>query len=245
MEALSAEKIRRFLERGYGYGSGAGFGYGSGDGSGYAFICFGAKFGSGDDSGDGAGYGFGPSEGCGCETGAGFGFEYSYGCDSDIKEIDGMEVHRIDGIDTVLHVIHNSVAKGAILKDDMTFRPCYVVKGQGQFAHGETLRSAMEALQDKIMEEMPVKERLNAFVEKHPEYNKPYPNRDLYDWHHKLTGSCEMGRDEFVKSHGLSLEGETTVEEFVRITEKAYGGSVIRQLPEAYGITGGVRDERS
>ena len=117
----------------------------------------------------------------------------------------------------------------------MTLKPCFIVKGQGHFAHGENLRKAMEALTDKIMEDMPEEDRIAEFVKAHPEYRKPYPNRDLYDWHHRLTGSCEMGRNEFVSSRGLTLDGETTVEDFVKLTWTAYGGSVIRKLPEQYG----------
>lgn len=38
-----------------------------------------------------------------------------------------------------------------------------------------------------------------------------------------------------VENHGLSLEGESTVEEFIELTRNAYGGEVIRALEEAYG----------
>ena len=91
----------------------------------------------------------------------------------------------------------------------------------------------MAALRDKLFEDMPEEERIEAFLEEH-ELHKAYPNRDLYDWHHRLTGSCDMGRQAFVKDHGLSLDGETTVAEFIRLTENAYGGDVIRRLKERY-----------
>ena len=53
----------------------------------------------------------------------------------------------------------------------------------------------------------------------------------------KLTGSCEMGRREFAKSHGYSMKEDEllTVEEFIELTKDSYGGSVIRKLREAYG----------
>jgi hypothetical protein len=121
------------------------------------------------------------------------------------------------------------------LQNDLTLTPCFIVKGNGHFAHGKTLRKAMEALTDKLFDDMPEEERIAAFVKEHPEYRKPYPNKDLYDWHHRLTGSCEMGRNAFVSDKGLSLDGETTVEDFVRLTQNAYGGSTIRKLPAMYG----------
>ena len=78
---------------------------------------------------------------------------------------------------------------------------------------------------------------MDAFKTKFPEFDTPYPNRDLFAFHHVLTGSCRMGREQFVSNHGISLDGNTTVREFVRLTRDSYGGSVIRKLPESYGIT--------
>ena len=189
---------------------------GSCDGSGYGY-------GDGSGSGSGSGYGYGYGDGSGSGDGSG------------VAELNGLKVHRIDGVPTVLYSIHGNVAKGAILQNDLTLQPCFIVKGSGYFAHGDTLREAMNALTGKIMEDMPEDERIAAFVEAHPDYRKPYPNRDLYDWHHKLTGSCEMGRNAFVSDNGLSLDGETTVEQFVELTRNAYGGETIRKLPAAYG----------
>ena len=171
-----------------------------------------------------------PGDGYG--DGSGDGYGYGYG----VKEINGLSVYQIDKVPTILYSIHGNVAKGAILRDDLTMEPCYIVKGGGYFAHGENLHKAMEALTNKIMENMPEDDRIAEFVKAHPEYRKAYPNRDLYDWHHRLTGSCEMGRNEFVASKGLSLDDSSTVEEFVKMTRNAYGGSTIRKLPAAYGV---------
>lgn len=45
-----------------------------------------------------------------------------------------------------------------------------------------------------------------------------------------------MGRQEFIRAHGISLDGKTTVSEFIRLTEDAYGGNVIKKMKNAYGI---------
>ena len=37
-----------------------------------------------------------------------------------------------------------------------------------------------------------------------------------------------------MKDRGLNLDGETTVEEFVKLTKNAYGGSTVKRLAEAY-----------
>ena len=112
--------------------------------------------------------------------------------------------------------------------------PCYIVKGSGLFAHGDNIREAMEALRDKLFEDMPEEERIAEFIKAHPDKGKAYPNQDLFDWHNKLTGSCLMGRTAFVEDHGLTLDGETTVTDFINLTRNAYGGSVIRNLEKAY-----------
>ena len=225
-------KVKAFLDpgSGYGYGSGSGYGYGSGYGSGSGD---GSGSGSGDRSGSGDGDGSGSGSGYGYGYWSGYGYGYWSG-DGGLAEIDGEKVWLVDSIPTIFRAIHGNVARGYILSSDLTRKPCYIVKGSGFFAHGDTLREAMAALTDKLFEDMPEEERIEAFIEAHPDKEKAYPNKDLFEWHHKLTGSCMAGRNAFVKDRGLSLDGETTVEEFIRLTENAYGGGVIKRLEDAY-----------
>ena len=126
------------------------------------------------------------------------------------------------------------MAKGFIFQEDLSLTPCYVVKGNNLFAHGDNLHDAMSALTDKMFGDMPEEERIAEFIKAHPDIHKAYPNRDLFDWHHRLTGSCIAGRNAFVKDKGLTLDGETTVAAFIKLTKNAYGGSTIRNLEEAY-----------
>ena len=222
------EKIKAFLSLDNGSGSGYGSGYGSGDGygSGYGYgYGYGSGYGSGDGSGSGSGYGSGYGSGDGSGDGYGYGGLY---------EINGHTVYVVDATPTIFTSVHGNVAKGFILQGDLSMTPCFVVKGNSCFAHGDTLRDAMTALTDKMFDDMPEEERIAEFIKAHPEKDKAYPNQDLFDWHHRLTGSCMAGRNAFVKDRGLSMEGETTVTEFIRLTENAYGGSVIRNLKKAY-----------
>lgn len=167
--------------------------------------------------GDGSGYGSGDGDGDG------------YG----IKSVNCLTCMRIDGILTAITIVKGNVAKGFMVGSDLTMSPCFIVKSGHMFAHGHTLRDAMSSLRDKLFDEMPERDRIFAFVESHKP-KTPYPNKDLFDWHHKLTGSCLAGRNEFVSQHGIDLDGETTPEEFIRLTEHAYGGDVIRKLKEFY-----------
>ena len=201
------DKIKKFLSK----DDGDGYGYGSGDGSG-----------SGDGDGDGSGDGSGSGDG------------YGYGSGYGISEANGKAIYGIDGIPTVLLSIKGNVAKGEVLNGDLSFTPCFVVKANGFFAHGDTLRAAMNALTEKLFDDMPEVDRIAAFIKEHPDFTAKYSNRDLYDWHHRLTGSCEMGRNAFARENQISLDDSMSVAEFVLLTQNAYGGSTIKKLPEAY-----------
>ena len=83
----------------------------------------------------------------------------------------------------------------------------------------------------KIFKNMDSDEAIDAFI-KEFEMEKKYPGTKFFEWHHYLTGSCLMGRENFVKNHDLDLEAEYTVKEFIEICENDYGSDVIRRLKE-------------
>ena len=188
------------------------------------------RYGSG--SGDGSGYGYGDGSGSGSEDGSGYGS----GIPKSIKSINGEKIYMIDGVPTIIRHVRGNIAKGAILKNGLQLEDCFVVKQDEHFAHGETLAKAMEALREKLFKDMPEEERIKAFIENH-DAEKQYPNMDFFDWHHRLTGSCEMGRRAFAERHNVDLNGSMTVAEFIRLTENDYGGNVIRKLRAHYEVT--------
>ena len=237
MESMKADEFAALANRD-GSGDGSGSGYSSGYSSGYGY---GYGYGSGDGSGDGDGYGYGSGDGSGDGYGYGYGSGdgsgdgYGYGYGEKIASISGQKIYDIDGVPTAIYRVKGNIAKGAILQSDLTFTPCFVVKQDVYFAHGDTLHEAMEALRDKLFEDLPEEERIEAFVAEH-QPGVEYPNRDLFDWHHRLTGSCEAGRKAFVADRGLDMNGSTTPEEFVHLTRNAYGGEVIRKLEAYYHV---------
>ena len=78
---------------------------------------------------------------------------------------------------------------------------------------------------------MDTDEAIEMFIKEFPDLNKKYPAKAFYIWHNRLTGSCEMGRNSFVRNGGYDLESDTfTVQEFIDITKNAYGGDIIKQL---------------
>ena len=251
MENLE-NKIRNFLSIGDGYGSGSVDGYGSGSVDGYGYG-YGSGSGSVDGDGDGDGYGYGSGSGSGSGYGSGYGsgsgdgsgYGSGYGSGSGdgygsgsgmLKEWAGQHVYSIDGVATLIDSVHGNYAKGRILKKDITTEPCFIAKVEGRyFAHGETLRKAMADAMNKAFEDLPEGERIDKFVAEYPDKNIVAKNADLFAWHNRLTGSCEMGRRAFAKEHDIDVEnGSMTVDNFIKLTINSYGGKTIKKLKERY-----------
>ena len=214
---------------GYGYGSGSCFGYGSGS-------CFGDGYGDGDGSGsgsgdgsgfgDGYGSGFGSGDGDGDGDGSGFGLK--------IKQIKDELVFYVDKVPTIFEHIHGNVAKCKIINEsDFTVKNCYVVKNEDYFAHGETIKKAISDLQEKIFDNMDIDSKIEEFRKFFNNKDK-YAGEEFYNWHHILTGSCEMGRKNFFKQGNYKMTDMFTVKEFIKITKNAYGGEIIKRLKEYY-----------
>ena len=189
------------------------FGYGYGNGSGYGY-------------GNGRSYGYG--------NGRGYGYGRGYG---GIVSINGHIIHDIDGVQTIITNIQHNIAKGWIVNGDLTQTPCYIAKVNGYFGHGETVRDAVSAAEEKAFEDIDTETAIELFLQEFPDGEKKYPAQDFYVWHHRLTGSCEMGRQAFVRDHGIDLEhDEFTIQEFINFTKNAYGGEIIQQLNRQYGV---------
>ncbi len=244
------EKLKEFLSNGYCYGNGYGdcygngygdgYGYGNGNGDGYGDgYCsgygngngdgYGYCYGNGYGDGYGSGYGNGNGDGNGYGYCSGYGYGYGYG----IKSINGMDVRMIDDTATIITHVHGDLAKGCILRPDMSLRPCYIAKGGGCFAHGDTARDACAALEEKIIADMDTEERIELFLNHFVDLGKKYPAHEFFEWHSKLTGSCLPGRQEFAAARDIDVDAaEYTVQEFIDLTRNAWGGEVIQELEE-------------
>lgn len=176
------------LGSGSGYVSGFGSGEGRGEGKGFSY-------GAGCGNGIGSDYNTNDArdsgDGCGNNNDTGYGDGYGDG----VKELNGDNVYLIDGIQTIIKSVRGNIAQGFILNSDLTLQPCYIVKENNKFAHGDTLHDAFTSLQEKLYDGSTEEERIEAFIKKFPNYDTPYPNRDLFAYHHVLTGSCRMGRE--------------------------------------------------
>ena len=229
------DRIKNFLAIDIGHGCGRGSGYGSDYNCGYN-ECDGNGCGSGSGSGSNNNKGYGGGEGCGVCNRYGKGYGEGDGYNAGLKEINGKTIYIVDGTQTIFTSIRGNIAQGFIVQSDLQLTPCFILKENNKFAHGDTLRDAFTSLQEKLYDDSTEEERIEAFKKKFPFYEEKYDNKDLFTYHHVLTGSCRMGREEFVKGKGLSLDGKTSVREFVELTKNAYGGDIIKELPKAYGI---------
>ena len=202
------EEVQDFLsiQFGDGYGDGDGDGYGDGDGSGY---------GNDDSSGDGYGDGYGFGSG-------------------DIKALNGNIVDYVDSLPTIIIQVRDNFAKGYTVKNDLTLSPCYVAKVGNSFAHGSTLKEAVADAEAKEMEKMTVEELIAKFVETFGSLDSEHTGQEFYDWHHILTGSCRMGRDEFCKAHDVDLKKKYTIKYFLDLTKESYGGDIIKLIGKEY-----------
>ena len=245
MEGVRAtrEEVKRFL---FIQGSNYGFDYVSGKDSddGYGF-----GLGSGKGSDDGDGFSSGSGRGSGYVNGLGYGdnfgssvvsvfgsapdFGFGYG-NGDITELNGNIIDYIDNVPTIIIQVHGNFAYGYIVKEDLTLEPCFIAKVGNSFAHGKTLKDAVADAKAKETKRLPIEKRIEKFREAFGPLDSEHTGKEFYDWHHILTGSCRMGRDEFCKSHNIGFTKMYSVKYFLDITEESYGGDIIKSIKEEY-----------
>lgn len=93
--------------------------------------------------------------------------------------------------------------------------------------------------------DLPKEERLKMFVQRFPSPDEMIQIKDLYYWHHALTGACKVGSDDWCKKHGFNIERKrfVTVRQFVRLTEREWGGRIIKELKNYYKNWNDHRDD--
>lgn len=141
----------------------------------------------------------------------------------------------VDGVQTLIYSVKGNIAKGAIVKTDLTLEDCYIAKVGNCFAHGKEVHEAWEDALAKDMKSVPVEERIRRVIAQYPDLDAQIEHALLFNLHSILTGSCRMGREQFAKEHGLDPKsGTMSMREFIAITKDAYGGEVIKELQRGY-----------
>ena len=146
-----------------------------------------------------------------------------------------MPVYYIDKVPTLISDVFVNIARGFVIKDDLTLEPCYIAKVGNFFAHGDNTHKAMQDAQAKYSANKPLEERIQDFVVANPSLDSICSCRYLFDQHHVLTGSCEMGRKTFCQAHGIDINHDTmSVRQFIDLTRDSYGSKVIKKLESLY-----------
>ena len=217
-----------------GYGEGNGDGNGDGDGNGCGNGC---GYGNGYGDGYGDGNGDGEGNGNGYENGNGYGNGYGNG-DRDgknLRSLNNQNIFAIDSIQTIITSVKNNIAKGFIVQNDLSLIPCFIAKGENSFAHGNSIQDAVLFLRKKLLKKLPISQRIIKFKEKFVDIATKYPAFDFYEWHHFLTGSCNIGRTSFAKDHNINIDTDSfTVTEFIDLVKDSYGQNIIKELKESY-----------
>jgi len=137
----------------------------------------------------------------------------------------------VDEIQTIIHSIKGNIAKCSIVNSDLTLSKCYVAKIGNSFAHGDSIEKAVSDATRKHFDNLPVEQKIDEFLNQFNTTDK-YPAQLFYHWHTTLTGSCDFGKDAFIKEHGISLSDNMTVAEFIGLVKDKYGSEIIEQLED-------------
>ena len=232
---LTFEKFLTGSGSGYGYGSGSGSGYGDGEGSGSGY---GDGEGSGSGDGYGYGYGYGDDEGSGSGDGYGYGYGSGYGdgsgsgygSGSGLKKINGRKIFYVDGLPCQPVEVHNIWAKIKIVNTkNFTLKECFLAKYHEAIAHGMSVKAALRDAQEKYFSSLDFEGLKKKILEEFSEKGS-LTVAELFKWHGLLTGSCTFGRRQFQKENDLKDSDKLTLEQFVELTQSAYGGKKIKEL---------------
>ena len=228
MEAIEEFVFRVGAYYGRGDSSGAGYKSGNGEGNGFGSGNYELYY-------DGYGYDFFEKNGIGKGLGQGSGYNNGTGrgtyLEGGVKSINGEKVYMINNIPTIIKSVRGNIAKGFILQEDLTLSLCYIAKENRIFTHGNTIRSALAALQKRMYFDLTRNERISKFKEHFNDFTKKYPASDLFVWHHILARDKKKTCDLFCLKHGIDLEKDSfTLYEFIEITKKSYGGEFIKKL---------------
>lgn len=102
------------------------------------------------------------------------------GYGSGVKSINGNPIYVVDNIPTIITNVKGNIAKGFILHTDLSLTPCFIVKKNNQFSHGNTLHEAFESLQEKLYDDSTEEERIFKFKEHFSDFSKKYSAKDLF-----------------------------------------------------------------
>lgn len=155
------------------------------------------------------------------------GYAYEIG---HLTEMQGMVI--IDGIMCEVLAEKGQLAKVKLWPDGFV---CYVAEYNGVIAHGRDPHNAFQNAENKYYARRSVESRIADCIKLCKEKSGKLPGKEWFKQHGYLTGSCEIGRRQFLKTHPeIDLEKEYTVAEFVDTTKDEYSGDIIKRFYDAW-----------
>lgn len=235
---------------GCGYGSGKGDSYPNGTGDSVDFVLFehishDDEYGTGDGSGEcsseyavtGHGSGLYLMDGSGSENGDGNGHVDHERLRSNIESFNGFPVHNIDGKDIIIYSVYGNYAKCGIINSDFSIKKCFIAKQGNYFAYSDTLEQALFYANNECSVNSPLHKIIKQLNKKYPDrYNTKVPIRELFLWHHIITGASFDWQKEYCKHFNIDYyNDEYTVDYFFKMIQYAYAFSErIEQLLKHY-----------
>lgn len=150
-----------------------------------------------------------------------------------IKSYNGRSIYYIEGRRVMFDQIHGNFAKCTILRIDLTTYESWLVKDFGFIAFGKTIKDAYNNARLKSWQTIPIEDRIQQFVDTHP-LDKVFSNKELFEWHDILTGSCMVGKYQFCRKNKIDLNKQTSVKEFLLLVKNEYKSDIIQQIINSY-----------
>jgi hypothetical protein len=101
--------------------------------------------------------------------------------------------------------------------------PCYIAEKDGYFAHGSSMKKAIEDCNFKYLQEHLDKDDLIKQI-------KEKGSVTIQDYR-LLTGACQLGVNKFLSEKGITGDS-LTIDQVIELTKGAYGGNVFREYFE-------------
>lgn len=152
---------------------------------------------------------------------------------SNIKTYNNRFVYYIDNRRIMFDQIHGNFAKCTCINIDLTTYQVWLVKDFGVLAFGNTIKEAHHNAKLKSWQLIPIETRIKQFVETHP-LDKEFSNKELFEWHDILTGSCMVGKYHFCRKNKIDLNKQTSVKEFLLLVKNEYKSDIIQQIINSY-----------
>ena len=145
----------------------------------------------------------------------------------------GKDVYFINDQHVIFNQIHGNYAKISVITVDLTTYDRWLVKYNGFFGFGKTLKDANKDARLNASREIPLEIRIQHFIDTHSLFEE-YTGQELFDWHDYLTGSCKAGKYKFCRDNNVDFDKKYTVLYFLNLVKDSYKPEIIEQVIKQY-----------